>query len=168
MSRNVCKARPWGHSTRLWIGTGQAPTGSFVASFVAETLFLLLAYILIFFDTSVLVQNLGTALMVSTFLFLFFTFFWGLVSILVASALSPPGSVAWFEVVVTMSLFSPTGIYNQFLRGSLPQMVSGLLDPTGGAGPQLPSSIVASSASLWLAFLVIIAVWAMKYRAAER
>ncbi|MFQ5920240.1 MAG: ABC transporter permease subunit, partial [Thermoplasmata archaeon] len=115
-----------------WLTVGTPPTGSFLAGFVGEAIFLLLVYTLLFLAVSANVRNVATALLVSILLFLLFAFFWGLVSTLVASLVAPPGSVRWFEIIVAFSLGSPTGVYQQFLTLSVPALLGGFFGPFGG------------------------------------
>jgi ABC-type transport system involved in multi-copper enzyme maturation permease subunit len=151
----------------IWVQTDQAPTASFLASLVGEALFLLLAYTLVFLAVSALVRNLGTALLVSVLLFLLFAFFWGLISFLVASLIASPGSVRWFEVIMAMSLFTPTGVYQQLLSLSLPDVLGGFFGPIGGTAAQLPVAWIALSGVLWIAVPVTLFLWTMKYRVTE-
>ncbi len=103
----------------FWATTGLASTGSFLAGLVGSVLFLLLSYSLLFLAISALSRSLGTALLVSVLFFLLFAFFWSVITLLLAGLAGPTGSVAWFQAEVALSLFSPTGVYMQFLSQSL-------------------------------------------------
>jgi ABC-type transport system involved in multi-copper enzyme maturation permease subunit len=151
----------------IWAQTGQAPTNTFLASLTVEALFLLLVYTILFLAISAHVKNLGTALLVSILMYLIFSFFWGLISFLVASLFAPPGSVRWFEIQVLVSIFSPSGIYQQMVVQSLPEVLGGFFGPFGGGIQLLPLSWVLTAASLWAALPLALFLIAMKYRVTE-
>lgn len=151
----------------IWLRTDQAPTVAFLASFLGEALLLLLLYTVLFLAISSLVRNLGTALLVSVLSFLLFAFFWSLIAFLLASLLAPAGSPRWFEITVTLSLFTPTGIYQQLLFRSLPELAGGFFGPFGGAGALLPAPWVVAAALVWIIVPLALFLWAMKYRVTE-
>jgi ABC-2 type transport system permease protein len=151
----------------VWYLTGLSPTGSFLAAFLGNTLLLLLVYTVIFLAVSANVKNLGTSLLISILFFALFAFFWGLVSFIVASTLARPGSVAWFQISVTMSLASPTGVYQQLLTMALPALLGGIVGPIAGTAQALPPLWVATSAVLWIAIPLVAFLLAMKYRVTE-
>lgn len=153
----------------IWLSTGTTPTGSFLASFIAEALLLLLIYTLLFLAVSANVRSLGTALMVSILLFLVFAFFWGIISVVVASLVAAPGSVQWFEALVVMGLGSPTGVYQQFLSLSVPGFLGGgFLGVVGTTAQAVPLAWILTAAVLWIALPLVLFLWAMKYRVTER
>ena len=151
----------------VWLSTGTSPTGSFVATFIAEALLLLLIYTLLFLAVSANVRSVGTALLISLLLFFLFAFFWGIISFLVASLFAPPGSVRWFEISVVLSLGSPTAVYQQLLALSLPALLGGFLGPFGGIPQEVPLWWTASAGAIWIAVPLALFLWAMKYRVSE-
>ncbi len=152
----------------VWLSTGTSPTGSFVATFIAEALLLLLIYTLLFLAVSANVRSLGTALLISILLFLLFAFFWGIISFVVAGVLAPPGSVRWFEAIVVMSLGSPTGVYQQFLSLSVSGFLGGFLGVVSPTAQEVPLAWILTAAVLWIALPLVLFLWAMKYRVTER
>jgi ABC-2 type transport system permease protein len=152
----------------IWVSTGTPPTGSFVATFIAEALLLLLIYTLLFLAVSANVRSLGTALLISILLFLLFAFFWGIISFVVAGVLAPPGSVRWFEAIVVMSLGSPTGVYQQFLSLSVSGFLGGFLGVVSPTAQEVPLAWILTAAVLWIALPLVLFLWAMKYRVTER
>lgn len=151
----------------VWASTGQAPTGSFLAGLLGAILFLLLVYNLLFLAVSANVRNLGTALLVSILAFVIFSFFWSLISFMVASILASPGSVRWYEVTVWLSLVSPSGLYQQLLSLSVPGFLGGFFGVVGGTTQAVALHWIASAAALWLAVPLALFFFAMKYRVTE-
>ncbi len=151
----------------IWVSMGTPPTGSFVATFIAEALLLLLIYTLLFLAVSANVRSLGTALLVSLLLLLLFAFFWGIISVVVAGVLATPGSVRWFEILVVMGLGSPTGVYHQFLSLSLPVFLGGFLGVFSSTTQEVPLAWILTAAVLWIAAPLALFLWAMKYRVSE-
>jgi ABC-type transport system involved in multi-copper enzyme maturation permease subunit len=156
-----------GSALVIWIQSGQAPTASFIAIFVGIALFILLVYTLIFLAISALVKNLGSALLVSILVVFVFTFFWGLVSALTAGLLAQPGSSRWFEIRVASSLFTPTGVYQQWLTVSAPALAGGFFGPIGGTGLLLPAWWTLTAALAWTAGPLVLFLWTAKYRLGE-
>ncbi|MFQ5910515.1 MAG: ABC transporter permease subunit, partial [Thermoplasmata archaeon] len=151
----------------IWLTVGTPPTASFLASFVGVALFLLLVYTVLFLAVSANVRGLGTALMISILLFLLFAFFWGPVSFIVPSLFAPPGSVRWFEISVVLSLGNPTGVYQQLLTLSLPELLGVFFGPFGGVPQEVPLWWTASAGAIWIVVPLALFLWAMKYRVSE-
>ncbi len=151
----------------IWIITGQAPTGSFLATFMGNALLLLLVYTLLFLAVSANVRNLGTALLISILIFLLFAFFWGLISAIIASVLATPGSVAWYRINVSLSIVSPTGVYHQVLTLAMPALLGGFFGPFGGTAQALPLIWITVAAVFWVAIPLVAFLLAMKYRVTE-
>ena len=153
----------------IWLTIGTPPTGSFLASFVGVSLFLLLVYTVLFLAVSANVRSLGTALLVSILLFLLFAIFWAPISFLVPSLFAPPGSVRWFEISRVFSLGNPTAVYLQLLTLSLPAQLGGgtLFGPFGGIPREVPLWWTASAGAIWIAVPLALFLWAMKYRVSE-
>ncbi len=151
----------------IWFQSGSAPTPGFLGTFLGIALFILLTYTVIFLALSTLMKNSGTALLVSVLLFLLFTFFWGLVSLLVANAVAVSGSPSWYDARVALSLFSPTGVYQQWLTLSAPALTGGFYGPIGGTAARLPAVWTALAAVVWTVGPLVLFLWAVKYRLGE-
>jgi ABC-2 type transport system permease protein len=151
----------------VWYTTGLPPTAAFLAAFLGNTLLLLLVYTLIFLAVSANMKNLGTSLLIAILFFLLFAFFWGLISFIIAGTLARPGSVAWLQISVTMSLGSPTGVYQQLLAAALPALLGGIFGPFAGTAQGLPLAWVFAAAVFWIAIPLLGFLLAMKYRVTE-
>ncbi|MFQ5908516.1 MAG: ABC transporter permease subunit [Thermoplasmata archaeon] len=151
----------------IWYTTGLPPTAPFLAAFMGNALLLLLVYTLIFLAVSANVKNLGTSLLISILLFLLFSFFWGLISFLIAGIMAQPGSVAWLQITVSLSLASPTGVYQQLLANALPALLGGFFGPIAGTAQALPLVWILVSAAVWAALPLLLFLLAMKYRVTE-
>lgn len=151
----------------VWGVTGQSPSPVFLASFLGEALLLLLIYTVLFLAVSANVRNLGTALLVSILLFLLFGFFWSFVTFIVATMLTTPGSVAWYQMSLTLSLGSPSALYQMLVSISLSTtFFGGFLGGVGSADP-LPLLWVGASAALWTVVPLLLFLLAMQYRVTE-
>ncbi len=152
----------------IWATTLQAPTSGFIASFLVEAIFLLLAYTLLFLAISSLARSLGTALLISLLFFLLFSIFWGVATALIAGLFAPVGSVAWFQIATTMSLSSPTGVYQQLLSQSIQGLNAiGFIGSLGGSAEQQPLIALIVAGLLWLTAPLVLFLYALKYRIAE-
>lgn len=151
----------------IWSWSGSAPTLSFVGTFLAIALFALFSYTVVFLAISALMKNMGSALLVSVLLFLLFTIFWGLVSALIAGLVAQPGSPLWYDTRVAASLFTPTGVYQQWLTLAAPSLAGGFFGPIGGSGTRLESWVTAVAATTWTVGPMALFLWTMKYRLGE-
>lgn len=140
--------------------TGGSPDATFTTTFLVGTLALLATYILIMQVFSTVVKSSGTALLAAVLTFFVFTVIWGVVFFLITVALGvQPGSQAYFLANSIASLFNPNGVYQLTLYPAVPDYVLGGL---GFLIFGLPTWIGALASSVWIASLLLLAIYAFR------
>ena len=143
--------------------SGKWPDATFAAAFVVGTLGLIAAYVLIMQIFSTLAKSAGTAILSALVVWIVFNIAWSLVFLAVETAFHIQGGTpAAFALSAATALFNPNLVYSLFVTTFMPSSVLGLFGTTGGG--DLPNWVGPVAMLVWIAVLLVIAVYVFRKR----
>ncbi len=138
--------------------TGTWPSFSVTLGFVAFSLFLLAAYILLMQSFSTLAKTAGTAILFGIVVWLAFNLLWSIILALISIALGfPIGSREYYVFASYLGLVNPSALYQYLFILVAPEGFQ-LLGLLAGAGTlfALPNWVPPVAATVWIAVLLIL------------
>ncbi len=148
--------------------TGTWPSSTVTLGFVAFSLFLLAAYILLMQSFSTLAKTAGTAILFGVVVWFAFNLLWSVILALISIALGfPIGSREYYVFASYLGLVNPSSIYQYLFILVAPEGFQ-LLGLLAGAGTlfALPNWVPPVAAAIWLALLFILFVEVYNKKAA--
>ncbi len=134
--------------------TGTWPSAPVIGGFLAFSLFLVAAYILLMQSLSTVAKSAGTAILFGVVLWFVYSLLWSVVVFLVTLAIGHPvGSREYFVVASYMGIGNPNDIYTNLFVLVAPESIRalGLLAGTSGGLFALPNWVPVAAAAAWIA-----------------
>lgn len=149
--------------------TGIMPSAMVILGFIAFSLFLVAAYILMMQAFSSVAKTAGTAIILAIVVWFVFNLMWSVVIYLITLVTRIPfGSREYFVLASYLGLFNPNSIYSNLFVLVAPEgfdFLGGLLGLSGGLFA-LPNWAPAVAAVAWLVVLLILFLEVYRRKAA--
>jgi len=148
----------------LTVVSGKAPTGTFVATVIAASLFLVAVYILLMLLFSTIAKSIWTAVVFGAVIWLFFNIFFSFITLFLL--LSSGGYMldpSVYGTLVTAQLFDPNTLFTMLVGLAIPSSGGSYVGmvPTG----YVSTTAVVAAAVLWVAVLFLVTLLVFRKKA---
>ena len=141
--------------------SGKGPTGGFAAAFLGGSLLLIALYVLIQLIMSTLAKTGGSAVLFGVLIWLLFNILYPIVTAVAASVVFGSDPAAYFRFTQVSGLGNPTSIASMLVFLAAPPSLQGF------GGSSLDPPVVGAAAIVWLAALLVLALWTFQKKAVE-